>query len=238
MGIIVDDQGHALLPMYTARSNISDNEMLPVLLCDGSVAPAKFIGSDKVTNISVIQILRQGLRPMALGTVPPAEGSLVMVMSVDPVATALRVWTRWSGAMALVIQTDGTISGFSNRGQFVAAGSRVSVARQLIQFGHVERPILGVVISTVPPNDPIRAMLKSLGQEPAIHVDKVIDGSPAARSGLQDGDLVLTLAGAPVTTALDFATAVSERRGPTELGILRQDQEIQITVDVQSPPQN
>jgi S1-C subfamily serine protease len=140
--------------------------------------------------------------------------------------------------MALVIQTDGTISGFSNRGQFIAAGSRASVVRQLIQFGRVERPILGVVISTVPPNDPIRAILKSLGQEPAIHVDHVIDGSPAARAGLQDGDLVLTLAGAPVGTALDFATSVSERRGPTELGILRQDQEIQITVDVRSPPQN
>jgi serine protease Do len=175
---------------------------------------------------------------MALGTALPAEGSVVMVMAVDPVATRLAVWTRWSGAMGLVIETDGTIAGFSNRGQFVAAGARAPVVRQIIEHGRVERPVLGVVIATVAPNDPVRAALKELGQSPAIRVFKVLEDSPAARAGLQTGDFVVTLSGAPVGDAEDFASTIAERRGPTQLGVLRDSQKLSLTVELQSPPQN
>jgi S1-C subfamily serine protease len=235
IGFVVDGDGHAMLPMYTDKANVGDRP-IPALLCDGTIVKATFVGSDKPTNLTMIQVHRPGLQPLARRIAAPREGTLVMALGIEPGSPRMGIWTRFASNWGLVIQTDGSVAGFSGRGQFLVAGARDPILQALIAFGKVPRPYLGVVIDTVKPNDPQR-LDPSLGQSPAIRIYGVIANKPAAKAGLQTGDLILSLAGATVGDRESFATAIAACHGPTELKILRQDQIISVTVDLQ-PPQN
>jgi membrane-associated protease RseP (regulator of RpoE activity) len=237
LGVVIDAQGHALLPMFVPRENIG-GKPLTVLLCDGTVTQAKFIGSDRQTNLTVVQLLHGVVRPLPFSVQPPPEGALVMVMSMDPAATHLGLWTRWANNWGLVIRTDGTVAGFSQRGGFLSGVACAPVVQQLIQQGHVDRPRLGVVIRVVAQNDPLRQFDTVLGQTPAIRIWQVISNSPAQKAGLQAGDLILALAGQPVGDTPSFAAAIASLHGPTPMRILRQDQIISVTVDLESQPSN
>jgi S1-C subfamily serine protease len=234
LGFIVDDQGHAMLPAFTSAAIVGDRP-IPVVLSDGSVVAAKFVASDQMTNITVIQVMRDGLQPLPLSVSPPQEGTLVLAMSLDPNATRLAVWTRWSNSFGLVVRIDGAVAGFSGRGQYLSAAAYAPVVRQLIDHGHVERALLGVRIKVVPPNDPQRLTDTRLGQTPALRITQVIPGSPADRQGLHVGDLILALANEPVEDAESFALAIStisQQPGPTDLRIFKNGQISTVAVDL------
>lgn len=232
LGLVVDDQGHVLLPVYEAKENVGSSTF-PALLSDGTLTQARFIGSDYQSRSTLVQVGRPGLVPLPLGSGPPAEGSLVMALALDPSLTRLAVWTRWSGNLGLVIQTDGTVAGFSDRGRFVCASAYMPVVRQLIAHGFVERARLGVRIQDVMSDDAERDAYPALGDTPAVRVGTVIPNSAAEKGGVQVGDLILSMAGRSVGDKTSFAGAIAERRGPTELKIFRQGNLMSITVDLQ-----
>jgi hypothetical protein len=237
LGVVFDAQGHALLPLFVPSENVGDKP-LTVLLCDGKVTQARFVGSDRQTNLTVVQLLHGAVRALPFSEEPPPEGALVMVMSLDPAATHLGVWTRWANNWGLVFRADGSVAGFSQRGGFLSGSMCAPVVRQLILQGHVDRPRLGVVVRLVEANDPLRQLDPVLGQTPAIRIWKVLADSAAERAGLQTGDLILKLAGQPVGDTPSFAAAIAALHGPTEMQILRQDQTISVKVDLESQPSN
>jgi hypothetical protein len=237
LGVVFDAQGHALLPMFVPAANIGDKP-LTVLLCDGTVTQARFVGSDRQSNLTVVQVLHGVVRPLPFSAEAPAEGALVMMMSMDPAATRLSVWTRWTNNQGLVIRTDGSVAGFSQRGGFLSGAACAPVVRQLIQHGHVDRPRLGVVIRDVDANDPLRQLDAVLGQTPAIRIWNVIAGSPADQAGLHVGDLILKLGGQPVGDVHGFAAAIAALHGPTDMQILRQDQTVSVKVNLESQSSN
>jgi membrane-associated protease RseP (regulator of RpoE activity) len=240
IGVVMDEQGHVLLPVYAPAENMGALP-IPVVLCDGTVGTARFVGSDRQTKLTVLQMLRGAVHPLAFSSTPPPEGSLVMLMTMDPGATHLGVWTRWASNLGLVLRTDGTVAGFSARGHFISAAMCAPVARQIIEHGHVQRAHLGVSVEIVPENDPQRVMDAALGQTPAIRIKAVEGNSAAERAGLQSGDLILSLAGRPISfdeSFESFSADISGRRGDTELKILRQGRIISVTVDLEPPPDN
>jgi hypothetical protein len=231
IGLVIDAQGHAMLPAYLSPEYAA-NKPLPVLLSDGSVTLGHFIASDRKSHLTVIQVDHAGLRPAVLMGGRPADGALVMTMSVDPSQTHLSIWTRFADNWGLVARSDGGVAGFSGHGYFLSADACRTVVRQLIEYHQVRRRLLGVRIEAVSATDPQRLVDTALGQTPAIRIWQVIADSPAAKAKLRVGDLILTLAGEPVGDALSFAAAIAERRGSTPLTILRQDRIISITVDL------
>jgi PDZ domain len=231
MGLVMDDQGHAILPTYLPKEEISD-QLIPVLLCDGTVTAAKFVGSDSLMNVTIVQVRHKGLRPMPLGSAPPPEGALAMSVPLDPSQVRLGVWTRWSSNWGIVVRSDGTAAGFSGRDHFVRAEACEAVALDLIQHGQVLRAQLGIKAHPIAPNDPLRLSEPVLGQMPGLLVIEVFRDTAAQRAGLQAGDVILSLAGQPVGDKASIAAAMVERNGPTELRILRQHQPISITVDL------
>ena len=235
MGVVINSEGFALLPMYTSKEDVG-NHALPVMLCNGTMTEARFVGSDEKSNITVVQVPHNAVRPLLPTTGPPAEGSLVMVMSMDPSATHLGVWTRWANNWGLVIRsTDGAIAGFSQHGHFLTENELLPLARQIIEHGAVNRPRLGVAIDDVPADDPQRQMVVFLGDLPAIRIMYVFPNSPASRAGLRPGDLILSLGKQSVGDHAGFAAAIAAATsGPTELKILRQDQIISVTVDLEA----
>ena len=80
------------------------------------------------------------------------------------------------------------------------------------------------------PYAPMRGLGIGPGEPPVI--SDVLEGSPAARAGLEDGDIIQTIAGQPVVSwrdawlAIEFATPGE----PLKVAVTRQDRELDLTV--------
>jgi S1-C subfamily serine protease len=68
-GVILDQQGHIL----TNNHVIEDAQSLTVTLDSGESFPAQIIGRDEVTDLAVIRIQADGLRPAKLGVATEVE---------------------------------------------------------------------------------------------------------------------------------------------------------------------
>ena len=105
------------------------------------------------------------------------------------------------------------------------------VMRQLIATGHVVHGAIGVAVQDLTPR--LAAALGVRAQAGAV-VAAVAEGSPAARAGLQQGDVVVSINGAPIRNAAQFrnTVALSPIGRPLSLRIDRQGTPVATTVAV------
>jgi S1-C subfamily serine protease len=231
MGIVVDDQGHVMVPHYVDGAAFT--EPVPVSLADGRLALATFVGSDRQTDLTVLKMSGIKTKALSMSTAEPGAGALVLVVSLNPAFNRLAVWAGGEPDLGVVASPDGGIAGFTYGGRFRPAAPSQPIAQELIEHGQVRRPFLGVSIETVAPDDPERSPNESLRDAPALRIQKVIPGSIADRAGLRAGDLILKLANESVTDAPAFAAAIARSRGETEMVILRDGEQISVKVDLQ-----
>jgi serine protease Do len=115
---------------------------------------------------------------------------------------------------------------FSESGGSVGIGFAIpsslaaNIVRQLISSGHIVRGYLGVSIQTVSPDI---AAAEGLGDRRGALVGDVTAGGPAARAGIQVGDIILSVNGMPVKSSEDLSqvTAAVPPGGVLTLEILR-----------------
>ena len=160
------------------------------------------------------------------------------MLSLDPSRTHLSVWTKWTVESGLVVSMDGTIVGYVAGGRFLSPGVCAPVVRELIDKGRVDRASLGVEIISVGPADSLRSTVPGLGDTPAILVLGVLRDSAADHAGIHAGDLIVSLAGQPVADQTSFGAAIAERRGNTEMEILRNGQRGTVSADLELAPTN
>lgn len=86
-----------------------------------------------------------------------------------------------------------------NEGIGFAVSSRLAhrTARDLIQYGEARRPVLGVTLQNLPTN----VLRERYGTDHGVLIGSVKKKTPAARAGLEDGDLLLEYGGDPVEEA-------------------------------------
>jgi S1-C subfamily serine protease len=233
VGVVLDDQQHVLVPHFVDKNQFAGP--IPVLLSDGRIVSATLVGSDRLTEMSVLKLQDTSIPPAAFGDGHLELGTLMMVMSLNPAASRLAVWQGSEPDDAALVGLDGRVTGFARGGHFLPASQCESVVQQLIEYGQVRRPQLGVVVRPVPMNDPQRQADPSLGETPALRVETVLPDSAALKGGLQPGDLILKLAGQPVGDFCAFAAAIAEKQGNTDLLISRDGKQITATVDLQTP---
>jgi Do/DeqQ family serine protease len=106
-----------------------------------------------------------------------------------------------------------------------------SVAEDLLEYGYVQRPRLGVSVSDVTAVDAEAYGLESVrGAE----INTVEEGSPAREAGIEVGDVVLALDGQPVPDATALTTGLAAREPGDEvtLSVARDggEQEIDVTL--------
>jgi serine protease Do len=117
----------------------------------------------------------------------------------------------------------------------IPADTAKRVIAQLKDSGHVTRGWLGVQIQPVTTGIADSLGLKKV--EGAI-VDNAQDGSPAAKAGIQSGDVVIAVNGTPVKDARDLARTIGmlPPNSPVKLDILRQGEARAVTVTLAQMP--
>lgn len=232
IGVVMDEQGHILVPLYVEKEVVGDRK-LPVMLADGRTVQAKFVGSDRMMNVTVLQMDQPLGKTVRIAQGRPTDGALVMMMSPNAPVSRLVVWTGGHQEMGLVARMDGAIWGFARFGHFLELDDAKPVVEELVAHGEIKRAQLGVWVQEVPMQDSLRQQVTILSGRPALRVLQVVPGSPAAEAGLKPDDLILTLAGKAVGDTTDFAIAISQSKGPTELKVIHQGHEGSVTVELE-----
>jgi S1-C subfamily serine protease len=75
-----------------------------------------------------------------------------------------------------------------------------------------------------------------LPERDGLLVRGVDDGSPAQRAGIAEGDLIVEVAGKPVTDADDLVEAITGAATPYDVRVLRGNEERTITVGGSASP--
>jgi serine protease Do len=263
-GFIIEPSG----VIVTNAHVIGDAANVMVALQDGSDYPATIIGIDELTDIALVKIepraplaavslghsrqMRVGQWVMAAGN-PFGLGGSVTAGIISAIGRDIRL-----GPFDDFIQTDAPINpGNSGGPLFNLAGEVIGITtlifspsgasagigfavpsdlarpviEQLLRGGRVERGWLGVAVGDVesPPGRPPRSGAQVLGVE---------RGSPAARSGLRQGDVITGLDGLRISNNLDLVRGISAvpPGQNVRLSLVREGRAVEITIQVGRRP--
>lgn len=101
-----------------------------------------------------------------------------------------------------------------------------TIAHQLATTGKASHPMVGVSLSPVPPPSP------GAPAPAGAVVRSVIPGGPASRAGLLEGDVIVAIAGSPVSSPADVVAAV-DRNGVAKaltVEVMRAGQRLMLTM--------
>lgn len=263
-GVIVNaNKGYILTNAHV----IEGAQTITVTLNDGRHYTAKVIGTDKLSDIALIQIQAKNLTE-----VPIADSSTLKVgdfvaaigspfglnQSVTSgIVSALGRTTLGIENYENFIQTDAPInpgnSGgalVNTTGQLVGINTAVvapgqgtgigfaipvsiinSVMNQLIQFGNVQRGMLGVGAQDLAPE--LASAINTTATKGAI-VTQVIPSSPAAKAGIQIGDIISRVNNIDIRNANDLVNAIGFLRvnSKATVDLLRKNKTLSMNVNL------
>ncbi|MFY9135404.1 MAG: trypsin-like peptidase domain-containing protein [Bacillota bacterium] len=140
-----------------------------------------------------------------------------------------------------LVTTDGKVVGINTAiiqgAQGIGFAIPINVARnvanEIIQYGKVKRPYLGVSEVVVVSRD--IALRYGLAVDSGIYVSSVVRGSPADRAGLGRGDIIIAINGAQVATADDvrrcvLKSSIGDQMTFTVVGTNRRQRDVVVTL--------
>jgi serine protease Do len=126
--------------------------------------------------------------------------------------------------------------GWQGVGMAIPSKLAAKVMRQLVKDGVVHRGYLGVQIRDV--NDPELATRLGLKDNHGVLVSQVFDNAPAAKGGMQSGDVITAIAGHPVKDGRDLRNIVAELplNKPVDVAVVRDGKPETLKVTVEEQP--
>ena len=106
---------------------------------------------------------------------------------------------------------------FSGYGFAIPANIVQKVITDLMEFGSVQRGVLGVMIRSV---DGKLAKDKSLDVIKGVYVDSLLDNSAAAEAGIKEGDVILKVNNIEVSSSPELQGAIAQYRPGESVDIL------------------
>ena len=204
------------------------------------------------TALGDSQQLRVGQLVVAIGT-PYGFQSTVTAGVVSALGRSLR---SYSGRLIDdVVQTDASLNPGNSGGPLVTSDDRVVgvntatilpaqglcfaigintakfVASRLLRDGRIRRSYIGVVAQTVPVHRRI-VRFYHLPKESGVVVLSVEEGSPAQKSGLREGDVIVALEGQPVAGVDDLHRLLTDARVGvrSQIIVLRHTEKLSVDV--------
>ena len=263
-GVILSSDGLVV----TNHHVVDGAEKLEVKLADGRMFTAKVLGSDPLTDIALIQLEgAKGLKAAALGSSSSLlVGDWVLAigspMGLEQTATTGILSAKGRGSLGLYansyidfLQTDAAIapgsSGgplFNMNGEVIGINTAVGamgrgpgfavpidqakqVIPQLKHSGKVVRGWLGISGRDIEP---------AVGRMPETGavIGAVMQGTPAARAGLQTGDRVIAVDGHEIASFGDLRGRIADIKPGAEaaLRVVRKDQPLTLKATVGKLP--
>jgi serine protease Do len=267
-GVIISPDGYII----TNNHVVQGATKIRVTLSDRRVFTGKIVGTDKLTDIAVVKIDANNLRPIAWGDSAKLEPGQTVLAFGSPFGSLRFSVTR--GIVSALgrqdpfrddarkpenfIQTDAAInpgnsggalvnaygeliginqSIISNSGSFQGAGFAIpsqiaqSVASQLIAHGKVEHGYLGISMNDVTPEN---AHFFNLKDASGAIVAQVTPDSPAAKGGMEQGDVIVSYNGHSILNGSDLQVAVSEMSPgtPLKLQVIRNGSPVNLNLTV------
>jgi S1-C subfamily serine protease len=222
--------------VVTTDHTLRRNDDITVTLADGRNLPATLAGRDPGTDLAVLRVPDAGgAAPKTADGASVKAGSLVVALGrrgADGISASLGVvsaisgeWRTWRGGQVdrfirpdvniyvgfsggALVDGAGNIIGLNTTGLTRGTGvtippSTISrVTDELLSRGHIRRGFLGVGLHPVKLPD---------GREGLIVLSLEKEG-PAAQAGIYPGDVLLAMAGKPVTSTDEVAALLDGSR--------------------------
>jgi len=121
-------------------------------------------------------------------------------------------------------------------GYAISTNTAMPIIEELIKKGYVVRPWLGVVVSTV---DQSSALMLNLPVDKGALIRQTSPDSPAAKAGLQENDIIISMGGKEITNAQELVQVIhaSPIGEPVEIIYYRgETRNTTTTMLVESPP--
>ncbi|MBO9542470.1 trypsin-like peptidase domain-containing protein [bacterium] len=237
-GFIVDPSGIVVTNHHVVRNATR----LTVTLNDGRKLPGRIVGRDPATDIAVVQIEGKDLPTLSLGDSHHLRVGEWVVAIGSPLGLSKTVTAGIISALnrdvsiserVSFIQTDAAINPGNSGGPLIDMDGRVigvntaiaaqaqgigfaipadtvrAIVEQLRAKGKVERAWIGVSIAELTPE---RAAQLDRAVEPGILVQQVIPRGPAARGGLQPGDVLVEVDSRKLEKPSDLIRYLSDKK--------------------------
>jgi S1-C subfamily serine protease len=260
-GVIYDKNGYIL----TAAHVVEGASQVTVRLADGTKLNGRVLGTDNGTDIGVVKIDRNNLQPAALGLKVQLQVGQMAVAIGSPfglegsvtsgVVSAVNrsLPTQGNGSVLEVLQTDAPINPGNSGGALADREARVIGINDSIRSESGGNEGIGFAIpidiaaasaarivngqSTASGYLGVSGTDPTLGRAGAL-VNEVVSGGPAAKAGLQVGDLITSVNGKSVQSMDDLAAQI-RLLGPgqkVQLGVVRGGQQQTITATLTKRP--
>ncbi|MBB3105645.1 serine protease DegS [Psychrobacter luti] len=263
-GVIVSEDGY----IVTNAHVIEKADEITVAFNDGRKSRAQIIGTDPDSDLAVIKVDMTGLTPLGFREDPIRVGDLALAIGnpfgVGQTVTQGIISATGRTGLGVnkfedFIQTDAAINPGNSGGALVDAHGELvgintvifsrsggsmgigfaiptaiveQVMNALIKDGKVSRGWLGIEIQSQL-RDPTQ-----LETSTGVEVLNVVPKSPAAKSGLRVGDIVLTIDGVEMTDANTLIQYVARKAPNTTLNaqILRRGKNAQVKILLEERP--
>jgi len=241
-GIVIDENGHIITNNHVVEGTakvevtLSNGKMVPgrVLGADPStdiavievstedLTPAELGDAD---NLKVGQVVLAIGNPFGLAGGPTVTAGVVSALN--------RTIQSEKGVLEDLIQTDAAVNPGNSGGPLVDTRGRVvaittaiipfahgigfavpiniakQVAQDLMRYGKVIRPWLGIMGMDISKD---MASHYGLPVESGVLVSRVVSRSPADHSGMDQGDIVVEIDGAPIKNMKELRKKILEKR--------------------------
>lgn len=127
--------------------------------------------------------------------------------------------------------------GFQGVGLAITSNLAKNIVEQLIKEGVVHRGYLGVLFKAL---DPEVAAQMGLKDKVGVVVSRVVEGAPAAKAGIQDGDVLTAVAGKPITDSRELQRLVASLplHKPVDVTVIRDGKTKIIPVTIEEQPEH
>ena len=203
--------------------------------------PATLLGRDLSRDMAVLRIERNGIAPVELATAEPRVGTLTMAVGRPFIPStqaslgtvvfvgSIRFRNYRTGRMihadptmypgfsgGPLISSAGSVYGINTSGAAQAGGITIPaeqvsrIVADIVEHGFVQTPWLGITVQQVDLAPEASAMFE--GQETALVVQSVNEGTPAEAAGLTTGDILIAMDGQPLEDVTDLQQVLCHGR--------------------------